>query len=125
MDGAAWQSVFQRANDRCARFGLDFDVHPHTLRHSHAVHMLGLLLRQTVRALRMQPGETLTSQQVKRLLVGDPLRKLQLLMGHRHLSTTFVYLDVLDEAQEIVLSALDEWDEQSEALSRVNVGAAA
>ena len=75
----------------------------------------------------MEPGETLMSQQVKRLLVGDPLRKLQLLLGHRQRETVFVYLDVLDEAQEIVLSALREWDEQAEALSRVRLedGAAA
>jgi site-specific recombinase XerD len=119
LSSSTWQAVFCRANERCARFGLDVRAHPHTLRHTFAVHMLGLLLRQTVRALRREPGETLMSQQVKRQLVGDPLRKLQLLLGHRHRETTFVYLDVLDEAQEIVLAALDEWDEQAEALSRV------
>jgi hypothetical protein len=81
--------------------------------------MLGLLLRQTVRALRREPGETLMSQQVKRQLVGDPLRRLQLLLGHRHRETTFVYLDVLDEAQQIVLAALHDWDERAEALTRV------
>ena len=127
LSRSTWQAVFRRANERCARFGLDLVVHPHALRHTFAVHMLGLLLRQTVRALRMEPGETLMSQQVKRLLVGDPLRKLQLLLGHRQRETVFVYLDVLDEAQEIVLSALREWDEQAEALSRVRLedGAAA
>lgn len=107
---STWQAVFRRANERCARFGLDFDVHPHTLRHTFAVHMLGLLLRETVRRLRLEPGETLLSQRVKRLLVGDPMRRLQLLLGHRNRDTVFVYLDVLDEAQEIVLSALREWD---------------
>jgi hypothetical protein len=127
LSRSTWQAVFRRASERCARFGLDLVVHPHALRHTFAVHMLGLLLRQTVRALRMEPGETLMSQQVKRLLVGDPLRKLQLLLGHRQRETVFVYLDVLDEAQEIVLSALREWDEQAEALSRVRLedGAAA
>lgn len=116
---STWQTAFRRANERCARLGVDVVATPHVLRHTFAVHMLGLLLRQTVRALRIQPGETLTSQQVKRLLVGDPLRKLQLLLGHRQIATTFIYLDVLDEAQEIVLAALREWDEEAEALSRV------
>jgi len=120
---ATWQAAFQRANERCARFGLDLAASPHTLRHTFAVHMLGLLLRQTVRALQGQGQEraTLTGEQIKRLLIGDPLRKLQLLLGHKHVGTIYVYLDVLDEAQEIVLSALREWDEQSEALQRVMV----
>jgi site-specific recombinase XerD len=117
---STWQTAFGRANERCARLGVNVAATPHTLRHVFAVHMLGLLLRQTVQALRMRPGETLTGQQVKRLLVGDPLRKLQLLLGHRQIATTFVYLDVLDEAQEIVLAALREWDEEAEALSRVD-----
>jgi site-specific recombinase XerD len=118
---STWQAVFRRANERCARLGLDVEVHPHMLRHSFAVHMLGLLLRQTVKALRLKPGEPLMSRQVKRMLVGDPLRRLQLLLGHRHRETVFIYLDVLDEAQEIVLAALREWDEQAEALGRVRL----
>lgn len=39
---STWRAVFRRANERCARFGLDFNVHPHTLRHTFAVPMLGL-----------------------------------------------------------------------------------
>jgi site-specific recombinase XerD len=116
---STWQTAFRRANERCARLSVGVAATPHTFRHTFAVHMLGLLLRQTVQALRTQPGETVTSQQVKRLLVGDPLRKLQLLLGHRQIATTFTYLDVLDRAQEIVLSALREWDDEAEALSRV------
>ncbi len=120
-----WQAAFQRANERCARFGLDLSASPHLLRHVFAVHMLGLLLRQTVRALQGSQRATVTGEQVKRLLVGDPLRKLQLLLGHKHVATTYAYLDVLDEAQEIVLSALADWDEQTEALRRVTAEEAA
>ncbi|MGW6394265.1 tyrosine-type recombinase/integrase [Streptomyces sp. NPDC055103] len=116
---STWQSVFQRANERCASFGLDFDVHPHTLRHTFAVHMLGLLLRQTVRALGMREDRRFTHAEVKRLLIGNPLRKLQLLLGHRHEATVYTYLDVLDEAQEIVLAALGDWDEQAAAFERI------
>jgi site-specific recombinase XerD len=118
---SAWQAVFRTANERCARFGLDVRAHPHALRHTFAVHMLGHLLRQTVKAMRREPGETLMSERVKRLLIGDPLRRLQTLLGHRHRETVFIYLDVLDEAQEIVLAALRDWDDESEGLARVQL----
>ncbi|SEG94285.1 Site-specific recombinase XerD [Thermomonospora echinospora] len=121
---STWQAVFRRANDRCASVGLDLEVSPHTLRHTFAVHMLGLLLRQTVRALRMEDARTLSGQQVKRMLIGDPMRRLQLLLGHRSQETIYVYLDMLDEAQEIVLAALADWDEQAEALARVKASVA-
>jgi site-specific recombinase XerD len=114
---STWQSLFHRANQRCARFDLDLRVSPHTLRHSFAVHMLALLLRQTVAALGHNPGRRYTSAQVKRLLVGNPLRKLQLLLGHASEATVYTYLDVLDEAQEIVAGALDLWDNHSAALA--------
>ncbi len=47
---ATWQPVFARANARCERLGVGVPVTPHALRHSFAVHMPGLLLRQTVAA---------------------------------------------------------------------------
>jgi len=119
---ATWQSVFARANARCERLGVGVSVSPHTLRHSFAVHMLGLLLRQTVAALGEDPARTCTSAQVKRLLVGNPLRRLQLLLGHAQESTVYTYLDVLDEAQEIVASALARWDGQAGALATVFAG---
>jgi integrase len=120
LEPSTWQSVFTRANDRCARFGLDLRVSPHTLRHSFAVHMLGLLLRQTVAALGDgHAAGSLTSAQVKRLLVGNPMRKLQLLLGHRNEATVYAYLDVLDEAQEIVASALAQWETQAAALAQL------
>ena len=119
---ATWQSVFARANARCERFGIGVSVTPHALRHSFAVHMLGLLLRQTVAALGEDPARTHTSAQVKRLLVGNPLRRLQLLLGHAQEATVYTYLDVLDEAQEIVASALARWDAQAGALAAAFTG---
>jgi site-specific recombinase XerD len=113
---SSWQSAFRRANQRCARFGISLQVHPHTLRHTFAVHMLGLLLRQTVRALGQREDRRLAQAEVKRLLIGNPMRKLQLLLGHGDESTVYTYLDVLDEAQEIVLAALAEWDAQAAVL---------
>ena len=121
LQPAAWQAVFARANDRCARFGLEVRATPHMLRHSFAVHMLGLLLRQTVAALgEAHTGGSLTSAQVKRLLVGNPMRKLQLLLGHRNEATVYTYLDVLDEAQEIVASALELWETHAAVLDQLD-----
>jgi site-specific recombinase XerC len=85
-------------------------------RHSFAVHMLGLLLRQTIRALGEREDRQLTRAEVRRLIIGNPMRKLQLLLGHSDESTVYIYLDALDEAQEIVLAALAEWDAQSPEL---------
>jgi site-specific recombinase XerD len=123
LKSSTWQSAFHRANQRCARFDLDVHISPHTLRHSFAVHMLGLLLRQTVRALGADLDRRVSAAQAKRLLIGNPMRKLQLLLGHSHESTVYTYLDVLDEAQEIVLSALQEWDAQAGIFDKVSLDA--
>ena len=119
---ATWQSVFARANARCERFDVGVSVTPHALRHTYAVHMPGLLLRQTVAALGEDPARTHASAQVKRLLVGNPLRRQQLLLGHAQEATVYTYLDVLDEAQEIVASALARWDAQAGALAAALCG---
>ncbi|MGQ4363543.1 tyrosine-type recombinase/integrase [Streptomyces sp. SAS_272] len=115
---AAWQAVFRRANARCASFGIGIEVHPHTLRHTYAVYMLGLLLRQTVRALGRRLDGPVSRAELRRLLIGNPMRTLQLLLGHAREATVYTYLDVLDEAQEIVLGALAQWDAQSVALEQ-------
>ncbi|MDA8286433.1 MAG: site-specific integrase [Actinomycetota bacterium] len=114
---STWQSVFARANARCAGFDLDLRISPHVARHVFAVHMLGLLLRQTVAALGDDPGSHYSSVQVKRMLVGNPLRTLQRLLGHASEHSVYIYLDVLDEVQEIVAAALEEWDAQAGALA--------
>jgi integrase len=124
LQPSTWQSAFQRANQRCAKFGIPLEVHPHTLRHTYAVHMLGLLLRQTIRALGQREDRRLPERELRRLLIGNPMRKLQLLLGHRRESTVYLYLDVLDDAQEIVHAALAEWDAQVEALALVKADAA-
>ncbi len=44
-----------------------------------------------------------------RRILGDPLQKLQHLLGHASVTSTYIYLDSLAEAQELVDAAADRW----------------
>ncbi len=107
MSSAAWQAVFTKASARCRRFGLDIDVTPHMLRHTFAVHMLTLLLREQITwLLEEQSGGVSPAY---RRLIGDPLLKLQRLMGHSRIESTNIYLEHLDECQELLDAAVNQW----------------
>ncbi len=107
MPMAAWEAVFRRASARCRNFGIDIDVTPHMLRHGFAVHMLTLLLREQIgwmleeRVGRMSPAY--------RRIIGDPLLKLQRLMGHSRIESTYIYLDHLDDSQALIDAAVEQW----------------
>ena len=53
------------------------------------------------RAGRMSPAY--------RRLIGDPLLKLQRLMGHSRIESTYIYLDHLDECQALIDAAVEQW----------------
>jgi len=96
-----------RASARCHALGVEIDVTPHMLRHAFAVHMLALLLREQVKyAASGDAGQT---GSVYRRLIGDPLLKLQRLMGHSRIESTYIYLDHLDESQAIIDVAVEQW----------------
>lgn len=101
----SWEAVFSRASRRCLDAGLAFDVSPHQLRHSFAVHMLALLIRQ--RFSDVASGDDLSGAAYRRLL-GDPLQQVQRLLGHASLATTYIYLDHLAGCQDTVDAAVDE-----------------
>lgn len=42
-------------------------------------------------------------------MLGDPLRRLQGLLGHASIRSTYVYLDSVDAAQELVDEAVGAW----------------
>jgi len=107
MPMAAWEAVFRRASARCRRFGIDLDVTPHMLRHSFAVHMLTLLLHQQIGWVLDKRSECVSP--AYRRLIGDPLLKLQRLMGHSRIESTYIYLDHLDDSQGLVDAAVDRW----------------
>jgi site-specific recombinase XerD len=101
----SWEAVFARASSRCQAAGLDYDVNPHQLRHSFAVHMLALLIRQ--RFGEVSVDQDLSGASYRRLL-GDPLQQVQRLLGHASLATTYIYLDHLAGCQDTVDTAVEE-----------------
>lgn len=109
MSMAAWEVVFLRASARCRAMGLaEMHVTPHMLRHSFAVHMLNLLLREQIGWVTGEASRPFGP--AWRRVIGDPLLKLQRLMGHARIESTYIYLDHLDEAQEIVDAAVGAFD---------------
>ena len=68
--------------------------------------MLSMLIREQIGAVLADgpPGEP--GSAVYRRMVGDPLQKLQRLLGHASITSTYIYLDHLADSQEIVDAAV-------------------
>jgi site-specific recombinase XerD len=112
MRPATWEAAFLRADARCRARGLDLHVTPHMLRHTFAVHMLSLLIQAQIGAAmtgREQHGAAY------RRVIGDPLQKLQRLLGHSSITSTYIYLDSLEESRALVDAAAARWAEDLEA----------
>jgi len=116
----SWEAVFARASRRCQDAGLAFDVSPHQLRHSFAVHMLALLIRQ--RFGEVSKDDDLSGAAYRRLL-GDPLQQVQRLLGHSSLATTYIYLDHLAGCQDTIDTAVEELFSSIEASPAIKVAA--
>ena len=106
VPSATWEAAFRRACARCRRFGITIDVTPHTLRHAFAVNMLSMLIREQIGVV-FDPQDRHGA--AYRRILGDPLQKLQHLLGHASVTSTHIYLDSLAEAQELVDAAADRW----------------
>jgi site-specific recombinase XerD len=110
MTSDAWEAIFAQASTRCYRLGYDLYVTPHMLRHTFAVHMLAQLIRAQIGALFERPSdETGQRADAYRRLAGDPLRTLQKLLGHATITSTYIYLDNVLEAQALIDDALDRY----------------
>jgi integrase len=112
MTPPAWEAVFRRASERCRRCGIDIDVTPHMLRHTFAVHMLSMLIREQIGTVlhdKQQARCESAGAAVYRRMIGDPLQKLQRLMGHASIASTYIYLDSLEESRALVDAAVERW----------------
>lgn len=100
-----WEMVFRRASQRCQHFGIDIEVTPHSLRHTFAVHMLSRLIRAQIGTVigKRRSGDQHGAAYQR--MIGDPLQKLQHLLGHASITSTYIYLDSLEECQELVDAA--------------------
>lgn len=108
---ASWESAFLRASRRCRAHGIDLAVSPHTLRHTFAVHMLAMLIRAQIGAVLDSRAATAPdiAGAAYRRLIGDPLQKLQRLMGHASITSTYIYLDSLEDSRALVDAAVARW----------------
>jgi site-specific recombinase XerD len=107
MAPRTWESAFERASHRCRRLGLDIDASPHTMRHTFAVHLLTELVRQLLASAGKEQAADMRLNAYRRVM-GDPLAHLQKLLGHSRITTTYVYLDSIGEAQELIDEAVGE-----------------
>jgi hypothetical protein len=71
--------------------------------------MLAQLIRAQIGALFERPIDATTRADAYRRLAGDPLRTLQKLLGHATITSTYIYLDNVLEAQALVDDALDRY----------------
>lgn len=95
------QFMFQQISDATG-----IKLVPHGCRHTFAVYQLAGLIRKLAIHLKEIKEEGASAY---KLLLTDPLRQLQLQMGHSSILSTYIYLDCLEEAEELVEESLESW----------------
>lgn len=103
MTSDTWETVFEDASKRCQRFGRDLYVTPHMLRHTFAVYKLAWLIEMK-RGSRFSPRSPAMANGMAAYdrLTFDPLKVLMNELGHASITSTFIYLDTIEEAQALV-----------------------
>jgi hypothetical protein len=79
-------------------------------RHTYAVHLLTELVRQQLATIGEQKADM--RHNAYRRVMGDPLVHLQKLLGHARIATTYIYLDSIGEAQQLIDEAVGDLAER-------------
>lgn len=97
------QHFFEQASDATG-----IRLSPHGCRHTFAVYQLEAMIKRmatNLKQLREGGGDAY------RQVLNDPLRQLQLLLGHSQITSTYEYLDFLEESEALVDESLADWTE--------------
>lgn len=79
---------------------------PHGCRHTFAIYQLeAMIKRMAINLKKLREG----GADAYRQILNDPLRDLQRLLGHSDISSTYIYLDFLEESEALVDESLEDW----------------
>lgn len=111
IKASSWNPIFAKANDAMKTKSPRFShITPHVLRHTFAVNTLNFLIRGLLE-IRNRRGKDIDRRgEIYDHLVGDPLQTLQRMLGHSSLKSTIKYLRYVEDNQEIVDAAMNDWD---------------
>lgn len=104
----SWQTMFSRASERCAAGGISLDVSAHALRHTYATRALSALIAAQLDTDRVADAFGGVPETRYRKVFGDPLRTLQGWLGHRAITSTYLYLDNVAELRDFHARSVQE-----------------
>jgi site-specific recombinase XerD len=104
----SWQTMFRRASEHCASAGVDLDVSAHVCRHTFATRALSALIAAQLDTERVADAFGGIPETRYRKVFGDPLRTLQQWLGHRSITSTYIYLDNVAELRDFHARSVQE-----------------
>jgi integrase/recombinase XerC len=105
-DGNPWsvRAVEDMFCDISAKTG--HKLTPHGCRHTFAVYQLEAMIKRMALNLKLLRE---SGADAYRQILLDPLRELQKLLGHSSVTSTYIYLDFLEDAEALVDESLNDW----------------
>lgn len=79
---------------------------PHGCRHTFAIYQLEAMIKRMAKNLKELKE---TGADAYRQILNDPLRELQKLLGHSWISSTYIYLDFLEDSEALVDDSMADW----------------